>query len=159
MKNLPALIEAILDTYDDVSLFPKPNGITFCNIAVYGIAHDMGCNQLDGKNADDIVAFISSDHDWQQVPMEQAQGLANAGSLLIAGLSSSELGQTHGHVVVIRPGIESYSGKWGKVPQVLNIGSTNFIARGKTGPLTNSIVGINESFIPKPRIFAWKPSL
>jgi hypothetical protein len=159
MKNLPALIEAILDAYDDVSLLPKPNGTTFCNIAVYGIAHALGCNQLDGKNADDILAFLISSNDWQAVPMIEAQDLANAGSLLIAGLNSTELGQAHGHVVVVRPGVQTYSGKWGLVPRVLNIGSTNFIARGKSGPLTNAPVGINESFIPKPHIFAWKPSL
>lgn len=159
MRNLFTLIEAVLDTYDRPDLRPKPDGTTFCNVAVATVAAAMGCTQLEGKNADQIVAFLDTDPDWSDVPMEKAQDMANQGSLLIAGLDSKALSQTHGHVVVIRPGKICYSGKWGATPRVLNIGAENFIARGQRGVMSNLAAGLNEAFEPVPKIWVWRPSL
>ncbi len=161
MKNLIALIDSVCDAYDNQAFTPLHDGTTFCNQGVNYVAEAMGYKELSGKNADDIVAFLSTSDDWSLVPMEKAQELANQGSLLIAGLDSKTLGQSHGHVAVIRPGNPVYSGKWltSLCPRVLNIGAENFIARAKKGPLTNQPAGLNESFQPLPKIWVWRNSL
>ena len=159
MRNLIGLIDAICDAYDNPDYQPKGN-ITFCNFAVAQVAEAMGCKQLTGKMADDIMDFIETSEDWSDVPMEKAQDIANQGTLIVAGLKSTELNQDHGHVVVVRPGLPCYSGKWvAKVPRVLNVGAQNFLARAKRGPLVGMAVGINESFIPLPKFYVWRPSL
>lgn len=158
MRDIITLIDAICDTYDNLDLQPK-NGITYCNVAVNFVATAMGCKDLAGKTADQIMAYLEASDQWSDVPFEKSQDMANQGSLLVAGLTADELGQPHGHVVVIRPGKTCYSGKWIKTPRCLNIGTDNFLARGKRGILVNSPVGINEAFIPLPKIFVWRPSL
>lgn len=161
VKDPIALIDAICDAYDNHSFIPLPDGTTFCNQGVTYVADAMGCKDFAGKNADEIVAFISSSDEWSTVPLEKAQDLANRGSLLISGLDSKALGQSHGHVVVLRPGKPVYSGKWNtnQCPRVLNIGAENFLARAKKGPLTNQPSGLNESFQPLPTIWVWRKTL
>lgn len=159
MKDPIALIDAILDVYDNSKMLPEPDGTTHCNQAVDAVSQAVGYNGLAGKTADEIVSFLSTSLDWQLIPITQAQDLANEGSLLIAGIDSKALGQDHGHVVVIRPGKPCYSGKWGLTPRCLNVGQENFIARAKKGPLTNQAAGLNEAFIPLPRIWVWRGSL
>ena len=159
VRDVIGLIDAICDVYDNQAYAPLPDGTTFCNLGVSVVAASMGCKDFFGKTADEIVAFISADPNWSPVPIENAQDLANQGSLLIAGLDSKSLGQAHGHVVVIRPGKPCFSGKWGPTPRCLNIGAENFLARAKRGPLTNQPAGLNESFVEVPKIWAWRQSL
>lgn len=159
MKDLISLIDSICDTYDRPDLAPKTDGTTFCNVAVSAVATAMGCGQLAGKTADQMIAFLTTSPDWSEIPFEKAQDMANQGSLLIAGLDSKALKQGHGHVVVIRPGKPTYSGKWGPTPRCLNVGAENFLARAKRGPLTNQPCGINQAFVDKPKFWAWRPTL
>lgn len=159
MRNIIALIDSILDVYDNAAYQALPNGTTFCNLAVTAVAVSMGCNDFYGKTADQILEVVENSQNWSDVPFEKAQEMANQGSLLIAGLSSKDLGQDHGHVCVIRPGKICYSGKWGQTPRVLNVGRENFLARAKKGPLTNQPAGLNEAFVDKPTIWVWQPSL
>lgn len=159
MKDPIALIDAILDVYDRQDFQPLANGETFCNLAVIAVCLAFGCPDLSGKTADEIVLFLSSSPDWSLIPFEKAQDMANQGSLLIAGLDSVSLRQSHGHVVILRPGKPVYSGKWGPCPRVLNIGAENFVSRAKKGPLTNQPCGLNESFVEIPKIYGWRNSL
>jgi hypothetical protein len=159
MKNLIALFDAICDVYDRPDLLPKSDGTTFCNIAVDAIAQVMGFKGFELKTADEIIGIMSSDPNWSIVAFEKAQDMANQGSLLVAGLTGQELGQSHGHVCVIRPGIPCFSGKWQATPRIVNIGAENFIARAKRGPLIGMAAGLNEAFVPMPKIWVWRPSL
>lgn len=159
MKNLIGLIEAICDTYDRNDLSPLSDGTTFCNVGVWSVASYMGCKDLVDKTADQMMEIFSTSSSWSEVPMEKAQDMANDGSLIIAGLDSKSLGQSHGHVTVVRPGVPCYSGKWGKVPRILNIGAENYIARAKRGPAVGMAVGVNEAFVPLPKFYVWRPSL
>lgn len=159
MKDPIALIDAILDTYDRADLQPLADGTTFCNLAVDSVAKAMGYTQLGSKTADQIVMFLDGSAEWSETPFAKAQDLANQGSLLIAGLTSTQMGQAHGHVCIIRPGKVVYSGKWGFSPRCLNIGSENFIARAKRGPLTNQPAGLNESFRDLPKIWVLRSTL
>ena len=156
-----SLIDAICDAYDNQAFYPLPDGTTFCNQGVNYVSEAMGCKDFAGKNADEIVQFLSSSDQWSLVPLEKAQDIANRGSLVVCGLDSKALGQAHGHVVVVRPGKPVYSGKWNTslCPRVLNIGQENFLARAKKGPLTNQPAGLNEAFQPLPKIWVWRPSL
>ncbi len=159
MRDLITLIDAICDVYDNADLRPH-DGLTYCNLSVNFVSTAMGCKSFAGLTADQILQRISNDGDWSDVPGEKAQDMANQGSLLIAGLTSEELGQEHGHVVVIRPGKPCYSGKYnGPCPRCLNIGAENFLARAKRGPLINAPCGLNEAFGPVPKIWVWRPSL
>ena len=161
VRDVITLIDAICDVYDNQSLLPHPDGTTYCNLAVTAVAEAMGCKDFAGKTADEIVGFLATSENWSPVPFEKAQELANQGSLLVGGLDSKTLGQSHGHIVVIRPGRTVYSGKWSTnlCPRVLNIGAENFLGRAKKGPLTNQPAGLNEAFQPLPKIWVWRPSL
>lgn len=159
LKDPILLIEVILDIYDRADLQPLPDGTTFCNFAVDAVAKALGYTQFGGKTADQIVAFLTGNSDWSEIPLPKAQDMANQGSLLIAGLDSVALNQAHGHVCVIRPGKIVYSGKWGACPRVLNVGAENFIARAKRGPLTNQPAGLNEAFQPLPKIWVLRSTI
>lgn len=160
MKDPILLIDAILDAYDRMDFRPNPDGSTHCNQAVQAILVTVaGYSAMAGMMADQMVAFMASSPEWSLVPMEQAQDMANEGSLLVAGLDSKALNQAHGHVVVIRPGKPVFSGKWGSTPRVLNIGASDFIARGQSGAMTNQPCGLNESFIPLPKIWVLRSTL
>lgn len=158
MKDLITLIDAICDTYDRADLLPH-DGVTYCNVGVSAVATAMGCKDFAAKTADEIIEFMEKSPDWSEVPFDKSQDMANEGSLLIAGLKSTQLSQAHGHVCVIRPGKPCYSGKWGLTPRCLNIGAENFLARGKRGVLTNAPAGLNQAFESLPKIHIWRPSL
>lgn len=160
MRNLIGLIDAVCDTYDRSDFKPNPDGSTHCNQAVNAIALvAFNYNGLRGMMADEIVVFMAASSDWAALDMSAAQDNANNGSLVIAGLIGTDLGQAHGHVVVIRPGRPCDSGKWGAVPRCVNIGASDFLARALSGVLTNMAVGVNEAFIPKPKFFVLRSSL
>lgn len=159
MRDVITLIDAICDVYDRNDYRPSPDGATHCNQAVQSVAEAMGCKDFDAKTADEMVALMLSSEDWSLVPFQKAQDMANQGCLLIAGLASKDLDAQHGHVVVIRPGHPCQSGKWGATPRCVNIGKNDFIARAQTGPLSMMPVGLNDAFIPLPKIWVWRLSL
>lgn len=161
MKNLIGLFDAICDVYDRSDFRPNADGSTHCNQAVHAIASvAFNYNGFRDMTADQMVDHMAlTPDDWNLSSLEQAQDNANNGSLVVAGLRSSALGQQHGHIVVIRPGRVCDSGKWGPVPRCLNIGAHDFIARGQNGSLTGMPVGVNEAFIPKPKFYVLRSSL
>lgn len=159
MKDPIALIDAILDAYDRIDFRPAPDGTTHCNQAVDSVCQAFGYKYLLDLTADQIIEKITGNSEWSEIPVEKAQDMANEGSLLIAGLDSKALGQSHGHVVIIRPGKAVFSGKWGSVPRVLNVGAHNFIARAPNGAMTNQPVGLNEAFIPLPKIWVLRSTI
>lgn len=159
MRDVITLIDAVCDVYDRADFRPNPDGSTHCNQAVQAIAEAMGCKDFGGMVADQIVDFLSSSSGWDEIPFEKAQDIANNGSLVIAGLKAADLKQSHGHVVVIRPGKPCQSGKWGATPRCVNIGASDFIARAQSGPLSMMPVGLNDAFIPMPKLWVWKRSL
>lgn len=158
MRDIVTLIDVICEAYDRPDLQPK-DGNTYCNLAVDMIAQAMGCKELELKTADEICDYIANHLDWQEIKLNQAQDMANKGSLVIAGLDSRALNDAHGHVCVIRPGKQVYSGKWGLTPRCINVGKEMFLARAKKGPLTAMSCGLNEAFQPLPKLYVWRPSL
>jgi hypothetical protein len=159
MRDLIALIDAVCDAYDRADFKPNPDGSTHCNQAVQAIAEAMGCFDFKDLTADQMVDLMETSKRWQPVDFARAQDITNRGSLVVAGLKSNDLKQGHGHVVVVRPGHPCQSGKWGATPRCVNIGGHDFLARAQVGPLTMMPVGLNDAFIPMPKIWAWEQSL
>src|SRR5436190_1357482 len=178
-RNNIKLIDAICVAYDNEHYAPviKDGKLetSYCNLACNEVAQKMGCNDLFNpiertpKTADEIADFMAANpNDWQELrcaglkPPEQEiafraiQAWANIGYLLFAVLKSTELGTSHGHIAVIRPGELKSSGKWGLVPSVMNIGKECFIGRSKQVSMRGLPVGVNEAFIPVPHFYVWK---
>jgi len=129
------LLDACLEAYD---LYNTPKDVTgdgkaetFCNFATHHVAVRMGYEKLgEGRKpmlASQMVDFLKRSPEWERIGMESAQALANEGRLVVAGVAD----EPHGHVVVIRPGVEEYSPKWGlKAPKACDVGGKSDI--GKT---------------------------
>lgn len=162
---MPKLLNAILRTYERPEYRPKKNAEgkiieTYCNHAARDVAGHMGCHDFVGKTADQIYEFLQESPRWVEIPMKDAQYMANAGTLVFAILPSSKLGGRHGHICVVRPGEEIYSRKWKcNVPSVMNVGGQNFILRFKTGTGDVIEAGVNGAFTTMPKFYAWKDSL
>lgn len=125
MDKMLRLLDAILDGYDTYQA-PR-GGDTFCNKSVQHVAGRLGYEKLKGMLANQIVDFLSRSADWEPVEMDKAQAYANEGRLVVAGLQA----EPHGHVVVIRPGLEDRSAKWGNVvvPKASNVGANSYIGK------------------------------
>lgn len=126
--DLFTLIEACCSAYDNPSFKPR-GGVTFCNQAVQFIASEMGYKGFKPTlNANAMIIYMMGAAEWLPVEMGSAQRLANTGVLVIA----CQQAQPHGHVAVIRPGVEGRSAKWKNAltPKVMNIGGENSIAKG-----------------------------
>jgi hypothetical protein len=131
MRNLPVLMDAICEAYDQVWIDPKPfaprNGSTFCNQAVAYVAHKFGYERFNGKLANEMVDILSNDKSWHRVTPQEAAERAAEGRLVIAARRDAP----HGHVAIVRPGTLESSPKWQtKAPKLLNIGKDCFISKG-----------------------------
>lgn len=135
------MVDAIAEAYDNPRFKPK-SGVTWCNLATEYICEKMGYNKFDGMVANEIVRTLRASLEWGPIKIEEAQDYANQGRLVVAGMQS----QPHGHVVVIRPGVATYSPKWGVLsPKVVNIGADNFLDKG-----------LSWVFKEKPEVFLYK---
>lgn len=150
MKDPILLMEACCQVFGDPSLWPSGDE-TYCNFAVQDVTHFYGCNDLDDKSANEILTFMAESSRWKELAMPDVQIQANVGSLVIAAASSDMLGQKHGHVCVIRPGRQQYSGHWNaEAPACMNLGRAGTCSISRT---------VNYAFVPKPKFFVWVPSL
>lgn len=125
------LIDAICEAYDAYHVPKDANGDgktdTFCNLSINYICSRLGYEKFKGMVANQIVDYMRrKTEEWEPVPMDKAQALANEGKLLIAGVQNDP----NGHVSVIRPGIEEFSGKWSaKAPKTGNVGASSAIGK------------------------------
>lgn len=143
MRDVFLLLDAIHLAFNHPEYIPK-DGITYCNAYVNEVCESYGYKGFLGMLANDMIDLMSKDPAWTPVAMEKCQAMANEGVLLVAGVKQNP----HGHVVVLCPGKEKTSGRWGRVPSCANVGIENFIGKG-----------INWSFSTFPICFAWRPSL
>ena len=130
------LLDAILQAFDRFqtpTALPGGGFMTYCNMAVAKVLLTLGSHELRNPggsplDANQMVAAMSSSSNWQEVQMEDAQALANSGQVVVAGMTSQQLGQDHGHVVVVRPGTAEMSEKWqGMCPKVSHVGEKSLI--------------------------------
>lgn len=154
MKDKSLLIATQDRVWDSGSYMPRTtngNEITFCNEAVNAVLVPMGCSEMVGMMADEMVLYMRTSKTFLQKPIEDCQFLANEGVIIVAGLTSRDLKQDHGHVATLTPGQGDYSGHWNKkTPVCLSLGRPGICFRSR---------GVNYAFVQQPDFFAWIPSL
>jgi hypothetical protein len=143
MRSLLTLLDAIHIPFGRPEYQPR-NGMTYCNQYVSSVCDIYGFRGFQGMMANQICDALSMSDAWTETKMDKAQELANGGTLIVAAIRGPE----HGHVNVICPGRQKYSGRWQEVPTVANVGKENFIGKG-----------INWAFSDMPKLYAWRPSL
>ena len=133
-----AIIQSVLQR-NEASPYLRPvrdgNGViisTYCNVAVWNVGKAI-CSYLgfdDAKGAplmaDQIDTYCNATPtEWEPVPLETCQALADAGEWIL--LTHPYSG--HGHVATVQPGqAPVFSGKWNmEVPTIANVGQTNGI--------------------------------
>ena len=142
MDNLLRLIDAICEAFDS-RMMPTEDA-TFCNLATQYVLARFNYTKMDGMTADQMFDFLTRSEDWSPVDMGDAQDLANAGRVVVAGMQADP----HGHVVVIRPGRPEYSGKWAtNTPKCSNVGLRPW---GRIGD------GVSFAFKEIPKFFLLK---
>lgn len=125
--------------------------ITYCNLATDAVFKAFNYSAFSGMLADQMMAYVKTSKDFLIKPMAGIQELVNEGTLIVAGLTAEQLGQSHGHICTLTPGAEDYSGHWNlKTPQCLSIGRKAICFRSK---------GVNWAFVPQPEFYAWVPTL
>jgi len=154
MRNKELLIATQDRVWNSGTYLPKViNGVTttFCNEAVNAVLRPMGCTEMNGMTADEMVQHMRSSKTFLIKPLDDCQFLANEGVILVAGLTSFDLKQEHGHVCTLTPGLGDFSGHWNrKTPLCLNLGGNGLCFRSR---------GVNYAFVHVPEIFAWVESL
>ena len=127
---------------------------TFCDFFVSGVVklgfeYTGFINPLTGEAylADKMVDIMQSSDEWmKEVSGNMAQFHANQGALVVAGWINPD---GHGHVCIVRPGIEVFSGHWNKnAPRVANVGKDVFINEDAA-----------YAFIDEPSYFVLKRSI
>lgn len=105
------------------------NGKTYCNVAARRVAEFFGCENFSDPDllADDMVHAMIISGDWTFTTFgEIAAKWAQIGGLAFAGMTSDELGEEHGHIAPVFPGIPELSPSLGiPVPQLANVGAKN----------------------------------
>ena len=129
-ENALKLLDAACEAYDIYQTPRDVNGDgipeTWCNMAVQHVCGRMGYEKFKGMVANQMVDFMKRSFDWEPIEMSKAQGFANDGRLVLAGQQA----QGHGHVVVIRPGVEEFSQSWQiKTPKCVNVGKSSFVGK------------------------------
>lgn len=143
MKDLLNLLDSIHFAFNHPEYTPA-EGVTHCNQFVNEVCTIYGFNRLGGKLANEICEYLAEHPEWGELRMDKCQDLANAGSLIVAGIKSDP----HGHVAIICPGKEKPSGRWGEVPSCASVGKMNTIG-----------LGINWSFSSLPRFWVWRKTI
>ncbi len=124
MRNLDLLKDACDEVIADPALEPG-GGVTHCNEGARRVAQALGCTDFDDENllADDMVDIMAGGVGWIRVEGDAATAHALNGGLAFAAMSSSRLGEAHGHIATIYPAPMEYSGSLARlVPFVANVG-------------------------------------
>lgn len=131
--------------YSNRDYWPKSDE-TFCNIATQDVLSRLNYRALDGMTADEMYAYVSTSKEWIIKPMADAQKLANEGVILLGILPAIKLGQSHGHVNTLTPGVMDYSGMWDmRTALCMNLGRMGTCSRNR---------GENFAFHVIPEIYA-----
>jgi hypothetical protein len=152
--NDELLKDACDNVINDNSLAPVIQGgkivETHCNEGAQRIANALGCHELDDMMADDQHRVMSDNASglWEKVDGQDAALWALDGKLAFAAMSSTALGEAHGHIAAIYPAARQFSGSLDMdVPMVANIGKSDCEER------------VSQAFPPskgEPDYFVWR---
>lgn len=154
MKNKDLLArtqDAVWASGKFMPMFQDGAETTYCNLAVQAVLNAFDCREMDNLTADAMMHVLRTSPNFQPMKLEDGQFNANLGTVIVAGLDSSQLGQSHGHVCTLTPGVAEFSGHWSKpAPQCLSIGRQGICFRSK---------GVNWAFVPEPELWALKTTV
>lgn len=137
-ERLKAACDAVVR---DPALAPRPDGTTYCNLAVQRVCHELGYEAFAGLMANQIFDLCSQSEDWEEADAEAASAAANQGSLCLA----AQRGDPHGHVAILDPTPMVWSQKWDKsAPTLANVGGHN------------AVMGANWAFAQEPTYFIFQ---
>lgn len=133
MRDLETLRSIGNEIVHDPDLEPKRDSAgviveTHCNEGAERVAQAMGCDELNDLLADDQYDVMDDNVSkrWARVDGMTATAHALAGGLAFAAMTSTMLGELHGHIAAVAPEPMQWSGSLGKnVPMVFNVGKTN----------------------------------
>ena len=119
------LVNILTQVVNDPALQPKPDGTTYCNIAVHKVGKVMGFNKFEGMLANQIAEYCKN----MVIRINELNTIINfskEGRWILAVYAE----HPHGHVASIFPHDSEYSGSWKKdVPFVANVGKHNGIMK------------------------------
>ena len=123
--KLSAFAKFVLPEYRKKDVDGDGKDDTLCNWFVNRVAQHVGCDELKGLLANQIVELLGQS--WILLDQDEAQEQANSGHLVIAGWANPA---GHGHVALVIPGKISWSRQFGDdVPNGANAGNTTFYGR------------------------------
>lgn len=130
---------------------------TQCNVGARRSAEYLGCLELDNLdlNADQMhdIMLTNKSQKWKQVSAEEAAAQALSNKLAFASLTSTQLGEQHGHITTIYPAPMQRSESWNdQVPMCCNIGPGDKVTH------KNFIGRISQAFFvsgPRPDYFIY----
>lgn len=133
MRDLQTLLDACDEVVHDPDLQPSKDAggrvmVTHCSEGAARVAQALECDELDNLTADQQYDVMDDNatRRWARVDGMTACAHACAGGLAFAAMSSSMLGEAHGHIAAVYPTPMQLSGSLGKnVPMVANVGKHN----------------------------------
>ena len=138
IERLKAICDEVVG---DLSLAPRPDGTTYCNLAAQRVCKALGYAAFAGLMANQIFDLCSQSEDWEAADAADASAAANQGVLCLA----AQHGAPHGHVAILYPAPLVWSQKWGKsAPTLANVGGHN------------GVMGANWAFATEPSYFIFQ---
>jgi hypothetical protein len=123
VDKLNALIDEAIHR-KDLDADPLPGGKfqTKCNFGLQAIARGMGCKELEGMRANEIIAHAAMGANWRVDTWERAVLHALEGRFAFMGWSNPAAGAS-GHVATVAPLEMVKSATWDMlVPWLANVG-------------------------------------
>ena len=121
-----------------------------CSHAVWDVIKGRVNSQEPYRQANELIDYLSAN--WKKITLDEADELANKGSVVIAGLK----GTNHGHVVVVYPGPRILNGGyqylWKKGNKMLTLRGT-----GKYPPCMSTSIGTWPGAMSKGDKTVWDP--
>lgn len=124
-KKLDAIcVKVTSDPLLDAEELPSGRLKTKCNLGLTVIAEEIGCTELRGLTADEIVRLAERHPKrWRKDSGERAAAFALKGGFAFGGMTSKQLEDKNGHVAAVAPRVMIESGSLKKdVPWLANVG-------------------------------------
>ena len=141
MEESKSVVKELCDKHINAQDLIARDGLTFCNIFVQRVFHDLNYFGLKNKTANEIFNFCSEEiTKWDKINAANAIEKVIDDYFIIASIKDDP----HGHVAIVYPDHSIFSGKWGEYcPIVASVGKKN------------GIMGANYAFSERPSYFLY----
>ena len=131
--------------------------VTKCNVGLQHVAAGMGCHDCDGRNAQQIIAYLSALSAapgalWRLGTFDSAVAHAQRGRLAVIGYDVPMPGEQHCHVVSVAARPPQWSSLWNAMePICANVGKP-----------PNDFKRLSDCFLlaerPMLKVLLWRPA-